>query len=50
MVAPTAWFDQGSFSRWVLRRQADPAPVLLELLDALDERTGQRLLSALVSL
>lgn len=49
-VPLAAWFDQGSFSRWMLRRVPDPDQVLFDLLDHLSEEGADRLLSALVSL
>lgn len=49
-VPLTAWFDQGSFSRWMLRSQPDPDHVLFDLLDHLTDEAADRLLEALVSL
>lgn len=49
-VPLTAWFDQGSFARWLLRHQPDPDQLLFDLLDHLPERAADQLLAALVSL
>lgn len=49
-VPLTAWFDQGSFARWLLRQHPDPDQLLLDLLAHLSERTADQLLEALVSL
>jgi hypothetical protein len=49
-VPLVAWFDQGSFSRWMLRRQPDADQLLFDLLDHLTDEAAEQLLAALVSL
>ena len=49
-VPLAAWFDQGSFSRWMLRQQPDTDQVLLDLLDHLTDHAAEQLLAALISL
>lgn len=49
-VPLTAWFDQGSFSRWLLRHHPDPDELLFALLDHLPDGPADQLLAALVTL
>lgn len=45
-----AWFDQGSFSRWMLRQQPDVSDLFWDLLDQLTDEAASKLMDALVSL
>lgn len=47
-TTPQEWFDEGTLSRWLLRRMVPPELVLPDLLSVLPSHLGESLVTALV--